>query len=126
MPLENLDQVLQNCDKAKKVILNAIYLGMGAGLSDTTNYIKEEFVWSKNGRGFNDITTNLRNSIKYNVDPPDDDKVIGTEYASMEYAPYVELRWEGAHAYLYPGVIDMTDKILDEIKDAVKTAISVL
>ena len=125
MPLENLDQVLQNCDKAKKVILNTIFLGMGAGLSDTTNHIKEEFVWSKTGRGFNDITTNLRNSIAYDVQK-DDDKVIGTEYASMEYAPYVELRWEGAHAYLYPGVIDMTDKILDEIKDAVKTAISVL
>lgn len=126
MALENLGQVLQNCDKAKDVILNAIYLGMGAGLADTTNHIKNEFVWSTNGRGFNDITGNLRNSIKYEVDPPKDDKVIGVEYASMEYAPYVELRWEGAHAYLYPGVMDKKDDILDAIKDAVETAISVL
>lgn len=126
MAVENLDQVLHNCDKAKKAVLNAIYLGMGAGLSETTNHIKEEFVWSKNGRGFNDITGNLRNSIKYNVDPPDDDKVRGTEYASMEYAPYVELRWEGAHSYLYPGVMDKKDDLLDKIKDAVETAISVL
>ena len=125
MALENLDQVLQNCDKAKKAVLNAIFLGMGAGLADTTNYIKEEFVWSKNGRGFNDITGNLRNSIAYDVQK-DDDKVIGTEYASMEYAPYVELRWEGAHAYIYPGVMDKKDDLLDKIKDAVETAISVL
>lgn len=125
MAVEGLDQVLQNCDKAKKVILNAIYLGMGAGLADTTNYIKEEFVWSKNGRGFNDRTGHLRNSIAYDVQK-DDDKVIGTEYASMEYAPYVELRWEGAHAYLYPGVMDKKDDILDKIKDAIETAISVL
>ena len=125
MALENLDQVLKNCDNAKKVIINAIYLGMGKGLADTTNYIKEEFVFSKNGRGFNDKTGNLRNSINSDVQK-DDDKVIGTEYATMEYAPYVELRWEGAHAHLYPGVMDKKDDILDEIKDAVETAISVL
>ncbi len=125
MALENLGQVLNNCDKAKKVIINAIFLGMGAGLADTTNYIKEEFVWSKNGRGFNDITANLRNSIKYDVQK-DDDKVIGTEYAGMEYAPFVELRWEGVHAYLYPGVMDEKDDILYAIRDAIETAISEL
>ena len=125
MALENLGQVLNNCDKAKKVIINAIFLGMGAGLADTTNYIKEEFVWSKNGRGFNDITANLRNSIKYDVQK-DDDKAIGAEYGGMEYAAYVELRWEGGHAYLYPGVMDEKDDILYAIRDAIETAISEL
>jgi hypothetical protein len=125
MALENLDQVLRNCDKAKTVIQKAIKVGMGKGLSETTTHTKQHYVFSVYGRGFNDDTGNLRNSIDDEV-LEEGDNIVGIEYASMEYAPYVELRWEGAHAFLYPGVMDKEDDILDEIKDAVQTAISVL
>jgi hypothetical protein len=121
--IEGLGVVLTNFERKRKMVISATQAGMGIGLSKTTKYIKEEFVYKKTHRGFNDITANLRNSINDHVEKWSDDRIIGTEYAGMEYAPYVEFRWEGKHAYLYPGVMDMSNTIQQSMRDAVEAAV---
>lgn len=121
--IEGLDVVLANMERKKKMVYSGVYAAMDRSLRETTNYIKQEFVFKKTHRGFNDITTNLRNSINQDVDKYSDDVIIGTEFAGMEYAPYVEFRWEGLHAFLYPGVKDMSHTISQSIADAIQAAI---
>ncbi len=121
--IEGLDVVLANFERKRKMVYSGVYAAMGRSLSETTNYIKEEFVFKRTHRGFNDITGNLRNSINKHVEKYSADVIIGTEYAGMEYAPYVEFRWEGLHAFLYPGVKDMAHTISQSIADAIQAAI---
>lgn len=128
--IDGLDQVLSNIDKKEKAIYKAIASGIDYGLTETVNFIKEEYVWNKNHKGFNDITANLRNSISHKIDTTSHfigkGHVYGWIYAGMSYAPYVELRWEGKHAYLYPGVKEKEEFILDIIKDAAQVAVKTL
>lgn len=121
--VEGLAEVLKNFDNKQKAVGNATASGMRYALRHTTNYIKQEFVYKKTGRGFDDITGNLRNSINWEVDRLNADKIIGIEYVGMEYAPYVEFRWEGRHAFLYPGVLDEMPFIQNTIKEAIEAAV---
>jgi len=128
--VEGLDIILKNIDNKKKAVFKATREGMDYSLQKTQDHIKTEYVWSKTHKGFNDRTANLRNSINHQVETVaqamSKGHVLGWEYATMEYAPYVELRWEGKHAYLYPGVRDMRDEILDIIQQSVETAVKTL
>jgi phage gpG-like protein len=127
--VDGLDKVLSNLDKKEAAICRGVADGMAYGLSDTVTHIKDNYVWRKHGKGFDDRTGNLRNSITYKVENQSlflgKGEVYGWVYATMEYAPYVELRWEGRRAYLYPGVLDKEKDIFKSIADMVKTAINI-
>ena len=125
--VDGLDKVLKNIDKKEIATYKATAKGMDFGLAATETHIKDEYVWSSKHKGFDDQTGNLRNSVNHQVENQahfiGKGYVHGWLYATMEYAPHVELRWEGKHAYLYPGFRDKEKYIYELIGEAVKTAI---
>ena len=125
--IDGLDKVLKNIDKKEADIYKATGKGMDYALTQTRDYIKDEFVWSTKHKGFDDRTGFLRNSIQSKVENQahfiGKGYVHGWIYATETYAPYVELRWEGKHAYMYPGFRDKEKWIYELIGEAVKTAI---
>ena len=120
--IEGLDKVTRNIDTAQKDIMKAAAAGMDYGLRGAVNHIKTEYSRPSTGKGFTDRTGNLRNSLAKKTEPGSD-KVVGWVYATEEYAPQVELRWEGKYAYMLPGVKDKETDIKDAIGDAVKEAL---
>lgn len=117
--VEGLDKVLRKMRAAEVGIMEATAEGMDYALRDTVNHIKTAYSRPATGKGFADITTNLRNSINKDVERKRK-KIIGWIFATMDYAPHVELRHEGKYAYLWPGVKDKEKDILNNISRIVK------
>lgn len=120
MPVEGLDSVLAGIDHAERQIIEQINAGMDYGLRDTVNHIKSAYDRPKTGKGFTDRTANLRNSLDKQVNA-NRSGAEGYVYAGMDYAVYVETRWEGRFAYLWPGVQDKKGDILNAIEKAIKS-----
>ncbi len=119
--VEGLNDIFKNIDKAKDNALKNLYSGMDYGCRDAVNYIKKEYAdnCEQTGHGFTSRTHNLQNSI--NSQPfVVAGNVIGVIFADMSYAPYVELKYEGQNAYLWPGANDKKDDIVKAIIKFVK------
>ncbi len=121
----NIDEVLKNLDKAEAEIIKNLYRGIQLATLATESHIKKEYNREKTGKGFTDRTGTLRRSIgSKTVYRLNKNLVIGYIFAGTYYAVYVEFRWGGKYAYLWPGITDMKAKIwqiiLDETKEAFK------
>lgn len=116
-----LNTVLKNIDNVEDNVLKNLYSGMDYGCRDAVNYIKKEYADSREhtGHGFTSRTHNLQNSI--NSQPfVVERSVIGVIFADMSYAPYVEFKYEGQYAYLWPGANDKKGDIVKAIIKFVK------
>lgn len=119
MSTQGKDDIANNINNTIDKTMSAAKQGMDYALRDTVNHIKAEFIWSKNGKGFNDRTGILRKSISHKVSS-EHDIIMGWVYSAVEYAPYVEFKWEGKHAYMYPGVKEKRDDIVKTIASLIK------
>lgn len=118
-----IEEVLENLDKAKAEIVKKLYDGVNLAALATESHIKKEYRRPVTGKGFSDPTGTLRRSIgSHTVYHASKDMVIGYVFAGTFYAVYVEFRWGGQYAYLWPGVIGMKEKIWQIIKETTKGA----
>jgi hypothetical protein len=121
MPIDGLEKLLRKLDAKPVEIEKAAFVGMKYALTETVNYGKEAYSRPKTGKGFSDRTTNLRNSWKSTV-MLKPNSVVGYVHAGWgssdkpHYAFWVETRWDGKYAYLYPSVNDKREYIFDTIK----------
>lgn len=123
--IRGLKELLKSLENAGQAAYYGLYAGLDYGLRKTSEHIKTHYVFSITGKGFDDQTANLRNSINFFVTKKTDSVVglIGSFGGNLEYAKWVETRWEGRHAYLYPGVKDNEQQIMESVKDAIEAAI---
>jgi len=91
-------------------------------LRKTVNHIKVEYSRPTTGKGFTDRTGNLRNSTGYEVERTDKD-VTGWVNATMDYAEAVEVKYSGRFAFLWPGVNDKKQDILDGVEQSMDDAL---
>ena len=110
--LHGLNDLLKNLDKAGDDILKTAGSGIGKAAMSTASHIKKEFRRNVTGKGFDNVTGLLRASIGSKVVFTTKAYAIGYVYAGTHYAPYVEFRWNGKYAYLWPGLIEMKSEIL--------------
>jgi CobQ-like glutamine amidotransferase family enzyme len=129
MPVDGLDKILANLTKKEADLRKTVFVGMKYALKETVNYGKEAYSRPATGKGFTDRTTNLRNSWNSTV-LIDGINVVGyvhvgwgndrvdekTGKVKKNYAYYVETRWDGKYAYLYPSVNDKREYIFDTVK----------
>jgi len=89
-----------------------MYRGIELASLATSSHIKKGYNRAKTGKGFTDRTGTLRRSIGSAVIwKVSKHVIIGYIFAGTFYAVYVEFRWGGQYAYLWPGVTDMKGKI---------------
>ena len=112
--------VLKNLAKKKRAGLKATERGVRKAAIATASYIKREYNRPATGKGFANVTGRLRASIGSKVVLKGTNYIIGYVYAGTHYAPYVEFRWGGQYAYLWPGVKDMKKEIFSIIKKEMK------
>jgi hypothetical protein len=124
MPVDGLDKILANLTKKEADLRKTVFTGMKYALKETVNYGKKAYSRPATGKGFTDRTTNLRNSWKSTV-LIDGINVVGYVHVGWgsgerkNYAYYVETRWDGKYAYLYPSVNDKREYIFDTVKTLV-------
>jgi len=107
-----VEAICENLDKAEAEIVRLFYRGMDLATLATSSHIKKDYNRAKTGRGFTDRTGTLRRSIGSKVVyHASKHLVIGYIFAGTYYAVYVEFRWGGRYAYLWPGIIDMKYQI---------------
>ena len=109
--MEGLKGVLKNLDKAEKEIVKGAERGMKKAVLATSSHIKKEFRRSVTGKGFDNRTGRLRATINGKVIWKSKYVLVGYVYAGTHYAVYVEFRWSGKYAYLWPGIIEMKKEI---------------
>jgi len=117
--MEGLRDVLKELNKAGDDIIKGVAGGMKLATLATSSHIKREYNRPATGKGFANRTGRLRASIGQSVEITKT-AVIGIIYAGTEYAVYVESRWSGKYAFLWPGVIDMRKKIIDFLVQGAK------
>jgi len=118
--VEGLKELLGKIDKLPDAYLKAIGGVMDNELRKTVNHIKVEYSRPNTGKGFTDQTGNLRNSLAHKIETMFKE-VNGWVYAGMDYAERVELQFTGRYAFLWPGVQDREDEILQAIVKAMKS-----
>lgn len=97
MPVEGLSDLLGNMNALQR----RVAIGRVRAAEEIAALLES---WAKTNAPFVDKTGNLRNSIKGEVETVSVDMVTLILSAGMEYAPYVELRYEGRFAYLMPAI----------------------
>ena len=119
--IEGLQEVLKNLKKAEDDIVAGVVNGMKAATLETEAHIVTGYQRSVTGKGFDNRTGRLRASIGQAVRVTKT-AVIGYVFAGTHYAVYVEHRWSGKYAFLWPGVKDMKRRIWELIgaKGAIK------
>ncbi len=118
-----VEEVVKNLDIAEKEIILLFYRGMTLATLATESHIKKFYNRAKTGKGFTDQTGTLRRSIGSKVVFwKSKHIVIGYIFAGTYYAVYVEFRWGGRYAYLWPGITDMKDLIWKTLVDETKGA----
>lgn len=121
MPVDGAEKIIAKLAKKEADLRKYGFTGMSYALKETVNYGKVAYSRPKTGKGFTDRTTNLRNSWNSTV-MIDGLTVIGYIYAGwgsmpdVNYPYYVETRWDGKYAYLYPSVMDKKEYIYDTVK----------
>ncbi len=120
---QGLDKVLKNLDAAEGAIVNAAARGMGKAALLTEAHIKVNYNRERTGKGFTDRSSLLRNSIGSAVVVANKDFIMGYVFAGKDYAVYVENRWSGKFAFLWPGVQDMKTKIFAILAEETRGAI---
>lgn len=120
--IEGLKEVLKELDKAGADIIQGVAKGMKKATIATESHIKSKYNRPATGKGFANRTGRLRASIGQAVQITRD-AIIGIVYAGTHYAPYVEFRWSGKYAYLWPGIKDMKKKIWDFLYEGAKKGI---
>ncbi len=125
MPVEGLDKINLTLDKFFHEFPNVIEDAMDYELRQVRDYGKEEYVWDRSAKGFNDRTGNLRNSWDYAV-MKDGQNIVGYVHAGhgLDYADVVEFRNAGRHAYLYPSCMDKAADVRDGLAETAKKFIS--
>ena len=119
--MDGLDNVLRKLDAEPEKLAKAAIIGMKIALSETVDYGKRTYARSSTNKGFTDRTTNLRNSWKYTVSKEHKLSVKGWVHAGWgvgdkpNYAYWVETRWDGKFAFLYPSVNDKKVFIFETI-----------
>jgi len=111
--VEGLAEILKNLKKSEKEIIAGLTVGMTAATIATESHIKREFNRPATGKGFANRTGKLRASIRQDVQITKK-AIIGWIIAGSgeaDYAPYVEHRWSGKYAYLWPGIKEMKSRI---------------
>jgi len=93
-------------------VLKSTGKGMEKAAMATASHIKKDYRRRVTGKGFDNVTGLLRASIGSKVVLTGIFYIIGYVYAGTHYAVYVEFRWNGKYAYLWPGVIDMKSEIM--------------
>ena len=117
--MDGLKDVLKELDKAGADIVAGAAKGMTLATLATERHIKKEYSRPRTGKGFTDRTARLRASIGQAVQVTKN-AIIGVVYAGTHYAVYVEFRWSGKYAYLWPGVKDMKKQIWDLLYEGAK------
>ncbi|KKL72798.1 hypothetical protein LCGC14_2081310 [marine sediment metagenome] len=113
--MEGLKDVLKNLDKSGEDIIAGLKVGMTAATIATESHIKRAYNRPATGKGFANRSGKLRASIRQSVQVTRT-AIIGFIHAGsgeVDYAAWVEFRWSGKYAYLWPGIIDMRKKIWD-------------
>jgi len=118
--LHGVNNVLRNLDKHERAGIKASERGVKKAALATATHIKREYRREVTGKGFTNRTGRLRASIGSKVVFKSKYVIIGYVYAGTLYAPYVEFRWGGKYAYLWPGVRDMQSEIWDIIKKEIR------
>lgn len=107
-----VEEVCKNLDKAEEEIIRLFHRGMTLATLATESHIKKDYNRAKTGKGFTDRTGTLRRSIGSKVVIRlSKHLVVGYVFAGTNYAIYVEFRWGGRYAYLWPGITDMKEQI---------------
>ena len=123
MPVDGADKIIANLTKKEADLKKVMFTGMKYALKETVNYGKKEYSRPKTGKGFTDRTTNLRNSWNSTV-MIEGLNIVGYVHAGWgsmpdkNYPYYVETRWDGKYAYLYPSVMDKKEYIFNTIKES--------
>ena len=125
--VHGLDNVLRNLKAAEQKGARAAARGVTKAAMATAAHIKKEYRRNVTGKGFSNVTGMLRASIVSEVELKKG-QVIGYVIAGWggqregksSYAPYVEFRWGGRYAYLWPGVKDMKAEIERIITNEIK------
>lgn len=109
MPLEGLSGLLSNLDaQTQKQVQGRVLAG-----AEICHLLKSH---AKQNAPFTDRTGNLRASIDADIEKVSVDSVTMILSAGMEYAPYVELRWEQRFAYLMPTIEANKDRMLEIVQ----------
>lgn len=106
MPVTGLPELLANLSAVEQKVT----LGRVRAAEEIAALLES---WAKTNAPFTDQTGNLRNSIKGEIESVSADMVTIILSAGMEYAPYVELRWEGRFAYLLPAIEANREKMAE-------------
>jgi len=117
--MEGLKDVLKELKEAGGDIVKGVAGGMQMAVIATSSHIKRGYNRPNTGKGFANQTGRLRASIGQAVIITRRG-VIGVVYAGTSYAIYVEFRWSGKYAYLWPGVIDMRKTIIELLEKGAK------
>lgn len=124
--ITGLEKILRNLEAKPEQLTKAAAVGMKIALSETVDYGKKEYSRPFTNKGFTDRTTNLRNSWQSTVWKEGRYIVKGRIHAGWgvgdkpNYAYWVETRWDGKYAYLYPSVNDKREFIFNTIGDLCK------
>ena len=118
-----VEEVIKNLEKAEQEIIRLFYRGMDLATLATSSHIKKNYNRAKTGKGFTDQTGTLRRSIGSKVVIRlSKHMVVGYVFAGTYYAVYVEFRWGGRYAYLWPGIVDMKKQIWETLVEETKGA----
>ncbi len=120
--LEGGSDIFKNLQQYEADGRKAAERGVHKAAIATASHIQREYRRNTTGKGFDNVSGLLRSSIRGVL------KVVGKKIygyivagtGSLHYAPYVEFRWGGKFAYLWPGVKDMTKKIFVIINTELK------
>ena len=120
--MEGLKEVLKELTKAGGDIVEGVTGGMLQATIATESHIKREYNRPATGKGFANRTGKLRASIRKKVQVTRS-AITGWIIAGsgeVDYAPFVEFRWSGKYAFLWPGVIDMRKTIIELLEKGAK------
>ncbi len=125
--IHGLDHVIRKLKASEQKGVRAAARGVTKAAMATAAHIKKEYRRNVTGKGFNNVSSLLRASIRSEV-KLESGVILGYVIAGWggqregksSYAPYVEFRWGGRYAYLWPGVKDMKAEIERLITEEIK------
>ena len=124
--IRGIEDLSRAFDGIKKVVVVGTAMGLDYALRDVVNYIKDSYVWDKYGKGWNDDTAYLRNSLHHVMLSREAKNILGAVVAVPPYAVFVEKSNEGKHAFLWPGCKDKRADIVETIRRTIEIGISEL
>lgn len=120
-----IEEMLKKLDAAEAKIVKKFHQGITLASLATESHIIKDYNRAKTGKGFTDRTGNLRRSVGSKVVFVSTNIMIGYVFAGGAFAPYavyVEFRWGGKYAYLWPAMMDMRSQIWQIIKKETREA----